>query len=163
MAYNLRQFGHLRWVMETSMAKTLAAKLRTSVPKVYRRFGTIIQTDRGPRKVLRVTVERGEGRKPLLAQWGAVPLARRVDATLNDRPRHVWSHRSELLERMLADTCELCGSQEQVEVHHVRRLADLQRKGRSEKPQWVRVMAARRRKTLAVCSVCHDDIHSVRR
>ncbi len=159
MAYNLREFGHLRWVMETSMAKTLAAKLKISVPKVYRRFGTVIATDRGPRKVLRVTVDRGEGRRPLLAQWGAVPLVRRLDATLNDSPSHVWSHRSELLGRLLADTCELCGSQEQVQVHHVRRLADLLGKGRIEKPHWVKVMAARRRKTLVVCRGCHNRIH----
>jgi hypothetical protein len=158
MAYNLRQFGRLRWVFETSMAKTLAAKLRISVPKVYRRFGTVIATDRGPRKVLRVTVER-EGRKPLLAQWGAVPLVRRMDVTLNDQPPHVWSHRSELLERMLADTCELCRSQDEVQVHHVRRLADLRRKGRAERPNWVKVMAARRRRTLVVCRMCHENIH----
>jgi len=63
---------------------------------------------------------------------------------------------------MLADACELCGSQEAVEVHHVRRLADLQRNGRSEKPRWVEVMAARRRKTLVVCLACHNDIHAGR-
>lgn len=144
------------------MAKTLAAKLQTSVPKVYRRFGTVIATDRGPRTVLPVTVECGEGKSPLLAQWGNVPLVRRMDVTLNDRPPHVSSHRSELLERMLADTCELCGSQDAVEVHHVRRLADLRRRGRAEKPEWVTQMAARRRKTLVVCNACHDDIHAGR-
>jgi len=114
--------------MERSLAKTLAAKLKISVRKVYRRFGILIQTDRGPRRVIRVVVER-EGRRPLLAQWGAVSLTRRMDAPLNNSPSRVWSHRSELLERLLADSCELCGSRQQVQVHHVRRLANVQRKG----------------------------------
>ncbi|MGH2658919.1 MAG: reverse transcriptase domain-containing protein [Actinomycetota bacterium] len=159
MAYNLREFGHLRWVMETSMAKTLAAKLKISVPRVYRRFGTVMATARGPRKVLRVTVDRGEEKRPLLAQWGAVPLVRGLDATLNDSPSRVWSHRSELLGRLLADVCELCGSQDQVQVHHVRHLADLERKRGLEKPQWIKVMVARHRRTLVVCRRCHQGIH----
>jgi hypothetical protein len=33
--------------------------------------------------------ERGEGKRPLLAQWGNVSLVRRMDATLNDRPPRV--------------------------------------------------------------------------
>ena len=56
-ASNLHTFDRLKWVMETSLTKTLAIKLRISVPKVYRRYKTTMQTDRGPRKVLQVTVE----------------------------------------------------------------------------------------------------------
>jgi hypothetical protein len=44
------------------------------------------------------------------------------------------------------------------EVHHIRKLADLEREGRPNPPKWVRVMAARRRKTLIVCQDCHHDI-----
>src|SRR5437763_15676631 len=70
------------------------------------------------------------------------------------------TNRSELLQRVLADTCELCGSKEKVEVHHIRKLADLQKPGRREKPVWVKQMAARRRKTLIVCRKCHEQIHA---
>jgi hypothetical protein len=59
-----------------------------------------------------------------------------------------------------SDACELCGSQDSVEVHHLRRLADLQRHGRCEKPRWVKVMVARHRETLVVCDSCHGDIHA---
>jgi chemotaxis protein CheY-P-specific phosphatase CheC len=44
----------------TSMAKTLATKLRISVPQVYRRFGTVVPINQGSQKVLRVTVECSE-------------------------------------------------------------------------------------------------------
>jgi len=46
------------------------------------------------------------------------------------------------VQRLLADTCELCGSQEKVEVHHIRALKDLKRRGRREKPEWMKRMAA---------------------
>jgi len=49
-----------------------------------------------------------------------------------------------------------------VEAHHIRKLADVRRKGRREKPLWMQVMLARKRKTLVVCQKCHDAIHSGR-
>jgi group II intron reverse transcriptase/maturase len=163
LAYNLStRLDRLKWVMEQSLTKTLASKLRVSVPKVYRRYQSTIQTERGPYKVLRVEVKR-KGKKPLVAQWGGVSLARRKRAVLNDRPKSAWNtNRTELLERLLADQCELCGSQEGVQVHHVRSLKDLKRKGRAEKPEWVKQMASRQRKTLVVCQECHTHIHAGR-
>ena len=70
-----------------------------------------------------------------------------------------WDARTELVQRLLADTCELCGSHADIEVHHIRALKDLKRYGRPEKPAWVKTMAARHRKTLVVCRSCHKDIH----
>jgi hypothetical protein len=58
--------------------------------------------------------------------------------------------------------CELCGSELNCEVHHIRKLADLNQPGRKEKPQWVKRMAMRRRKTLIVCQKCHEEIHRER-
>lgn len=81
-------------------------------------------------------------------------------ADLNDDPARIWSHGSEIAQRLLADECELCGSRKQVEVHHIRALKDLNRKGRNNPPEWARLMAARHRKTLVVCRACHESIHS---
>src|SRR5205823_3366449 len=107
-----------------------------------------------------VVVQRGE-KKPLVAQFGGIPLQRKQDAILVDRqPQFLMKTRSELLQRVLADTCELCGSTEQGEVHHIRKLADLEKPGRREKPVWVKQMATRRRKTLVVCRRCHEKIHT---
>jgi hypothetical protein len=88
-----------------------------------------------------------------------VTLKHRPDAVLNDQPRPIWNNeRTDLEQRLLADECELCGSHKHVEVHHVRSLKDLKRRGRAEKPAWVRAMVARQRKTLVVCRMCHMDI-----
>jgi hypothetical protein len=67
-----------------------------------------------------------------------------------------------LLQRLLADACEACGSTENVEVHHVCKLADLNRRGGRSPPDWVRLMASRQRKTLVLCRACHDNIHAGR-
>ena len=79
------------------------------------------------------------------------------------RGNFVGPARSELIKRLLADECELCGATEHIEVHHIRKLADLKVKGRRERPQSMQVMArARRRKTLVVCKNCHTNIHAGR-
>ena len=68
----------------------------------------------------------------------------------------MYSNRTELLERLKANECELCGKETPCEVHHVRKLADLKGK---DLPMWKEVMLARRRKTLVVCHACHQGIH----
>jgi group II intron reverse transcriptase/maturase len=155
LAYNLHTLGRLRWAAELSLVKTLAQKLRLSCHEVYRQY----QRDRvikgGTYKVLEVKHERGPGKRPLVAHFGAVPLKHNAWATMNESPTQVYSNRSELLDRLLAEKCELCGSSEKVEVHHVRKLADLKGRNRAEQR-----MSARRRKTLVVCQRCHNAIHA---
>jgi group II intron reverse transcriptase/maturase len=158
MAYNLIALDELHRVMEQSLTMTLANKLKTRVSTIYDRYRHTIQTPDGPRKVLKVIVPR-EGRRPLVAQWGGIPLKWRASAVLDDRPTPVWNGRNELLVRLLADTCELCGAQGDLAVHHVRALADRKQRGRAARPAWMTQMAARRRKTLVVCGACHHNIH----
>jgi group II intron reverse transcriptase/maturase len=161
MAQNLRQLNRLHWVMERSLVCTLAAKLKISPAKVYRRYRARFPTEQGPRQGLQVTVER-PSRPPLVARWGGVSLARRTNVVLNDCPTTVWNRRTELLERLLADTCELCGSTEQIEVHHVRHLRTIQRSDRAALPEWAKTMIARQRTTLVTCRACHEAIHAGR-
>ena len=161
LASNLRDLGRLKWVMETSLTKTLAAKHQLSVRQVYRRYRTTIATERGPRVALQVTVAR-EGKPRVVATWGRTDFVRRSDAALDDAPAPVWNGRTEIVERLLADTCEQCGSREDVQVHHVRALKDLRRPGQRKKSRWVQMMATRQRKTLVVCQACHAAIHAGR-
>lgn len=57
----------------------------------------------------------------------------------------------------LVDELKL-GATNNIEVHHIRKLADVAQKGKSERPDWMKKMAARRRKTLVVCLECHHKI-----
>ncbi len=161
-AQNVFELSRLRWVMETSMLKTLAGKHKSSVTKIARKYKASIVTDDGIRACFEVTVPR-EGRKSLVARFGGIPLKHKRTAQVIDRnPTLATTSRNELIHRLLADRCELCESSTGLQVHHVRKLADLDRPGRPERPTWVRLMAKRKRKTLVVCGRCHSDIHAGR-
>jgi group II intron reverse transcriptase/maturase len=148
----------LAWVMQESLVKTLASKFKVRSPAIYKRFQRTVDTKDGPRKVLEIRVPR-EGKKDLVAHWGGLSLKRKPAAGLNDAPERVWNDkRSELVTRLLADTCELCDSQDRIEVHHIRALKDIQKKGRPEPPTWVRRMQSHNRKTLVLCHNCHVEI-----
>jgi hypothetical protein len=70
--------------METSLLKTLACKYRSTVRKMSRKYRATVETPHGPRRCLQVTVERKEGKKPLVARFGGIPLKRERTATLAD-------------------------------------------------------------------------------
>jgi group II intron reverse transcriptase/maturase len=157
LAYNLSIMNKLKWVVEVSLTKTLAAKLKISVSQVYKQFSTVLKQDNGIYKGLQHVVPR-EGKKPLVATWGGISLKYDRNAKIQDTLVMRWASRTELEQRLLAQVCEICGATENIEVHHIRSLRNLNRPGRKEKPLWVRMMAARQRKTLVVCHDCHMDI-----
>jgi hypothetical protein len=159
LAGDVSRLNRVRWVMETSMLKTLACKYGSSVSKMAARYKAKIGTPHGSRTCLQVSVER-EGRKPLTARFGGIPLKRQKTAVLTDRlPPAVTTRRKELITRLLAGRCEMCMLTGEVHVHHVGKLAHLGKPGQP-RPAWAELMAKRRRKTLVVCAACHDAIHS---
>jgi group II intron reverse transcriptase/maturase len=164
LAQDVFRLELLRWVMETSMLKTLAGKHKSTVTKMARRYKTRAKTaDGSTRACFQVTLQRDHGRKPLVARFGGIPLARHRTAVVTDRkPVMATTRRNELIHRLLAGRCELCEGQEGLQVHHVRKLADLDKPGRPDRPGWVRLMAMRKRRTLVVCVRCHHDIHAGR-
>jgi hypothetical protein len=158
LAGDVFRLHRMRWVMETSMLKTLAGKHRSSVSKMAAKHKAKIQTPHGPRTCFEAHLER-PGRQPLVARFGGTPLHRQRSATVTDRqPIRVDYPHKELLTRLLADTCEICQRTGEVQVHHVCALKDLGAPGPLQ-PQWAKAMANRRRKTLVVCTACHDQIH----
>ncbi|MFI9276287.1 reverse transcriptase domain-containing protein [Kitasatospora sp. NPDC052896] len=161
LAGDVFRLHRLQWVMETSMLKTLAGKHRSTVTKMAAKHKTRIDTPGGPRVCFEARIER-KNRKPLVARFGGIPLQQQRSAKITDR-RPVWVDypQKELITRLLADTCEVCGATGDVQVHHVRALADLARAGWPPS-DWARVMLDRRRKTLVACTACHDRIHEAR-
>ncbi len=160
LAYNLHRLTTLEGVMEQSLTKTLAAKHKLSVPKVYRRYQAVFREGKKCYKVLQTIIER-KGKKPLVARWGGTSLHWDIKAPIKDHRMFLGPGRSELEKRLLADTCEYCGTTgdtERIEVHHIRALKDLKTSDGREKPAWVKIMAARKRKTLVLCATCHQDV-----
>jgi len=150
LAGDVFRLHRLRWVMETSMLKTLASKHRSTVSKMAARHKAKVVTPHGLRTCFEAKVER-EGRPPLVARFGGIPLKRHKVAVLTDRVRAgpVYPNK-ELIKRLQAGRCELCKRADNIVVHHVRALADLTHTGQQQ-PGWAKVMSRRRRKTLVVC------------
>jgi group II intron reverse transcriptase/maturase len=96
LAYNLHSLTKLEGVMETSLTKTLAAKYKLSVPKVYAKYEARFRVEGHSYKVLEKTLER-PGKKPLVARWGAIPLKWDIKATVqDDKKAFTWPTRTEL-------------------------------------------------------------------
>jgi hypothetical protein len=161
LAYNLHTLNRAKWVMEESLTKTLARKHKVSVKAIYDRYRTEIMVNGTTYRGLQVTVPR-EGREPLIATWGGIPLKWDIRASLEEQPTRVWRGRTELEKRLLAQICELCGATGSIQVHHIRAMKDLTPYTGREKPYWVRRMAELRRKTMALCQSCHEDVHAGR-
>src|SRR5215469_3027581 len=95
LANNIRHGNRLKWIMEQSLTKTLAAKLQLSVQQVYEKYKTTVTVDDHTSPGLQVIIAREE-KKPLIATWGGIPLVRKPQAVLNDQPAMIWAGRSEL-------------------------------------------------------------------
>jgi hypothetical protein len=158
LAQNVAWLNNVRTVMRLSLLKTLANKHKTSVARMRAKYQKTVRLPQGPRKCLEITIER-EGKKPLIARFGGIPLKRDLKTQIQDLPTtRKPPSRSELIKRLLAETCEICGAMGNIEVHHIHALKDLKVKGKKEMPLWMQIMSARRRKTLMVCKACHAAI-----
>ncbi|MDQ3222469.1 MAG: reverse transcriptase domain-containing protein [Gemmatimonadota bacterium] len=160
LAGNVFRLNRLTWVMETSMLRTLAAKHNSTVPKMAKKHKAKTETPEGIRTCFEAKVER-QGRQPLVARFGGIPLKCNKMTVLTDRqPSGTTYPQREIIKRFLHGRCELCGGRDDIHVHHVARLADLA--GPGPQPEWTRFMTKRRRKAIVVCHACYDTIHSAK-
>jgi group II intron reverse transcriptase/maturase len=158
LAGNVSRLYRLEWIMQTSMLRTLAAKHRSSLSRMTARHKASIQTPHGPRVCYEATVAR-QGRQPLVARFGGIPLRRNKNAIPRDHVP-VPIRQREVAQRLLRGVCELCESTDDIQIHQIRRLADLATQ-REMRPAWMDTMAKKRRKTLILCGECHRSIHAV--
>ena len=101
LAGDVYRLNRLEGVMKTSMLKTLACKHGSTVSKIAAKHKAKIETPYGLRTCFQVVVER-QGRKPLVARFGGIPLKRQKKAVLDDRiPERVAYPRKELPIRLL--------------------------------------------------------------
>ncbi len=159
LAHDVWRLNRLRWVMETSMLRTLAGKHRSTATKMAHRYKRVIDTPAGPRTCFQAARARAGNREPSVARFGGIPLKRQRTTVITDHPAIPTINRTQLVTRLLGGTCEICGSTRTIQVHQVRKLADLARLGQPP-PAWAQLMAKRRRKTLIVCGACHENIHA---
>ncbi|SRR5579884_21116 len=159
LANNVCWFNRVQWAARQSLLQTLATKYRSTTTKMAKRFASTVETPNGERNCLEAILAR-PGKEPLVARFGGIPLITKKNAVpldLNLPP--IRYEKKEVIRRLIAHTCELCGTKEDdCIVHQVRKLAELEHMGK-DRPLWAEVMLKRRRKTLIVCQSCHHALH----
>lgn len=163
MAHNVaNKLYSVKYHFQESLVKTIAAKHKKGIAWVYSQYRR--QSEHGVTALMVEIHNPNNPNRPLVARFGDRPIHYDSQATINDNVARMYHGRNELVRRLLANQCELCGSSENINVHHVRKLKDVKKrhKGRKEPPTWVQFMIARNRKTVVVCHRCHVEIHSGR-
>lgn len=146
VSYAASKFGY---IMEYSMYHTIAAKTNSSISKVidkYKKGNDIIVPYHDAKGKLRYRVFYNEGFKRKLPS---------SFADVDNIPYIITVPQPTLVERLKSEVCELCGKVGPVVMHHARNLNHL--KGDTE---WEKLMLAKHRKTLVVCTSCNAKIQS---
>lgn len=143
----LNKFAH---IMEYSMYKTYACKYRTTVKKIIARYA------RGG--VFAVPYQTKAGIKYCEFYHNGFQRIKEVLMDADTLPEYDKKQNSpnSNAARIKRGVCELCGQKtDDIRMHHVRRLKDL-----TGNSKWEELMRKIRRKSLAVCKACHEEIHS---
>lgn len=150
IANNCKLISDFGYIMKYSMYKTFAAKYKSTVRKILNKY--MLDKD--------FTVfyknKNGDTRKTVFYNQGFKRNTEAIEKYSMDNLPNIYFTRSitSLMDRLKAQKCELCGATEKLEMHHVRKMKDV-----DGKQPWELIMRARRRKTLAVCHSCHWKIH----
>ena len=136
-----------------SFLATLACKHASTTRQMYAQYR------QGNRVTVTAKVEKGKDRTYTLfalKDWKP-PQGRGYEKIdVQGSLHYLRLGRTTLEQRLKAEQCEYCErAQGYFEVHHVRKMKDLQ-----GKQPWEQVMIARQRKTLVLCIECHDLLHA---
>ena len=153
IANNSAHINCFYYNMEYSMFKTYATKYRTTKRSIMDKmrmgkdFGIKYKGKDGTEKVC-LLYHEGFRRKEM-NKYADVDLI---------QDKKIYLERTSLIQRLSANKCEWCGAENTpIEMHHVRKLKNLQ-----GKKFWEQFMIARNRKTLALCHQCHVNLHKGR-
>jgi group II intron reverse transcriptase/maturase len=149
IANNSSEINSFKYIMQYSMFKTFAKKYRMTTRQAIAKLRI------GKNFGIRYTSRKGEQKVKLFYN---ASFKRRTDVSqfsCDGLPNVIMNNTTtSLVDRLKAKVCEMCGSSDNLEMHHVRKLKDV-----AHKQPWEILMHARRRKTMAVCNNCHKKIH----
>jgi hypothetical protein len=145
-----------------SLVKTIAAKHKKGITWVFKKYQR--KSKYGIKAIIVEIPNQRNPAKPLKAKFGDKPMRYNKYITIEDSKAQFYHGRNELVQRLLANECELCGSSEKIRGHHVHKLANVKKKYKGHKypPKWAVFMMERNRKVVFVCHQCHTEIHAGR-
>jgi group II intron reverse transcriptase/maturase len=148
-ADNFGRLSQIQYILQFSLAKTLAAKYKCSVRQVFRRFGDPPT----------ITIKAKDGKRDRCitfstnSDWKKQRNGFQVGQEKVDQLQWSISLRTR---SKLGMPCCICNSGTPVEMHHVRHI----RKTGGKKPVGINAILQKlNRKQIPVCKTCHQKIH----
>ena len=145
-----RVAARVHYILKYSCALTIASKMKLkTLKRVFKKYGRDlnIKNEKGEVTTNYPTVDyKQPKRKPKIANFDFTSVKGLI-ARVDERMKRGRSD--------LKGPCSLCGSQEKIEVHHIRKLS----KGSKRKDYLSTIMARMNRKQIPVCQKCHIKIH----
>lgn len=148
---NVSKIDNVANVVKTSLVMTLAAKYKTTCTKIYERY-TINHNFGLQYKI------KGESKILSFKSSGYVFIPKPEQNAQFDvikKNQFLSLSRTNLTDRLNAMKCCMCGSEENLHVHHIRGLSDIMHKDLKDRKK-----SERLRKTIIVCSKCHKKLHN---
>jgi len=155
IAENRSSMSEMVYIIEYSLAHTLAAKHRMSLKGVFTKYGKPIK--------VRIKSDKGEVLKtvefdlPQSAEYLNKKYMKinRWNDTMNEilpyDPFNSLIHKAQ--ERnILEEPCYICGATEDIEMHHLKHLKDTK-----DKNTLIKIMSRINRKTIPLCIPCHNN------
>lgn len=147
---NRNQMSYIMWILKFSAVFTLAKKLNISPRQIWKKFGNpitikVVSEDKKEKKVKKIVLfEPSTLKRDRTFQLDSYFNFDPFNVKYFDvRSNHLWDA-----------NCSICGSEEQVEMHHVKHI----RKGKVQ--GFTQIMQNLNRKQIPVCRSCHMKIHS---
>lgn len=150
LANNVSILNTFSYIMKMSMLKTFGAKYQLHVSGVKRKYG---QKNFGVKYMTKAGMktayfyDKGFRKDRTNVGMDEIDLIPKLYGNTT---------RTSLVARLKACQCEWCSAENvELEIHHVRKLKNLQ-----GKKTWEKRMIARKRKTMALCKACHAKLHA---
>ncbi len=147
IANNSSVLGSFYHIMKHSMHKTFASKYRTTTKSIIRKYRknqifTVQYSDRnGKNRVVTLYKESFKRRELDNKYW------------IDEHPQLPYISKPSLVNRLKNEVCEKCGNTDNLQMHHVRKLSELDKDRVIDK-----IMLSKRRKTIALCKNCFSNI-----
>jgi retron-type reverse transcriptase len=152
-AGNFSSMAKVTWILRQSCALTLARKFKLkTMKKTFDKFGfDLIDPDTG---IFLNIPDNFTGKYNYTAKHHAIfenpiEVAKKILKT-------TWAGK---LTKGLPSVCSLCGTSEKVEMHHLRKAADVRNKIRTGNITWAQWKGAVARKQIPLCRYHHELLH----
>ena len=142
-----RLAARVHYSLKYSCALTISSKMKLGTMRgAFKRYGKNLKIKVGDKSISYPNTSFKRPRKPMIRPDNNFSFEHYFENLVYRHKRHVGN---------LTGPCIVCGSPDNIEIHHIRALKDI-----SKKRDWLSMtMAKFARKQVPVCKSCHTKIH----